>query len=222
MGEELKAEPCPFCAADDITPFTWEGTEQVTVSCVTVGCPGGESHVLLAAWNLRPIESALRARVADLEAEKLRDARALALVDIALDGPEGVEQVRKMTGGNAPELVQGILDRVTVLTDRVAELEENQLALRHSLAQEIQGALLAAGMYAPKDVSTKAGSSDLIGAVGMALQRVAELEHRNAELVDLICDPRREPDATDLTPAELAAAEARRQQPTPLPSGKKE
>lgn len=66
----------------------------------------------------------LRARVAELEAEKLRDARALALVDIALRGPDGVKQVRKMTGGNAPELVQGLLDGVTVLTARATGLDE--------------------------------------------------------------------------------------------------
>jgi hypothetical protein len=53
-------------------------------------------------------------------------------------------------------------------------------------------------------------------------ERVAELERRNAELVDAIYDHLLYVGNSALTPAELAAAEARRQQPPPLPSGKKE
>lgn len=38
--------------------------------------------------------------------------RALALVEIAIRSEEGAAAVRRMTGGNAPELVQGILDGI--------------------------------------------------------------------------------------------------------------
>jgi len=54
--------------------------------------------------------------------------------------------------------------------------------------------------------------------------RVAELERRNAELVDMVAQAIEhftQFDEDVLTPAELAAAGARMQQP-PLPSGKKE
>ena len=44
-------------------------------------------------------------------------ARALALVEQSLRSVEGRDAVRKQTGGNAPELVQGILDRIGELWD---------------------------------------------------------------------------------------------------------
>lgn len=58
--------------------------------------------------------------------------RALALVSMAVRSAEGAAAVRKQTGGNAPELVQGILDDVEALR------RENACALPEllDLAQE--------------------------------------------------------------------------------------
>lgn len=68
--------------------------------------------------------------------------RALALVEQCLRGEEGAAAVRKQTGGNAPELVQGIIDSIHALyldhdaTDaRIAELE-GAMRLLLSCAQE--------------------------------------------------------------------------------------
>ena len=46
-------------------------------------------------------------------------ARALSLVDSSLRSVEGRDAVRRQTGGNAPELVQGLLDQIGALWDRV-------------------------------------------------------------------------------------------------------
>lgn len=60
----------------------------------------------------------------EMRASALSVTRALALVEMALESEAGAQAVRKQTGGNAPESVQGILDGVCVLRDRVAELEK--------------------------------------------------------------------------------------------------
>lgn len=67
--------------------------------------------------------------------------RALALVDVALESRERMIAVGRQTGGNAPELVQGLLDKiaqlwgeVTALRARVAE----DAADAHGIMEEIE------------------------------------------------------------------------------------
>ena len=68
MSEELR--PCPFCnmpAASRTSKI--DGKEYY--SCLNVDCPNG-SWLTAAEWNTRPIEDALEARIAELEAAQAR------------------------------------------------------------------------------------------------------------------------------------------------------
>lgn len=83
-----------------------------------------------AVENLEAETAALRARVAELEAEALATTKALALVDMTVQSIEGRDAVRRQTGGNAPELVQGLLDNIGAMWDRIINLEK--LAAEHA------------------------------------------------------------------------------------------
>ena len=61
MSEELK--PCPFCGGSNIT-------EEASISVVFCADCGGEKDTDMGSWNTRPIEDALTARIAELEAER--------------------------------------------------------------------------------------------------------------------------------------------------------
>jgi len=61
MSEELKA--CPFCGSNNIRP----AQEESGVICRNCGTEGYHS------WNTRPLEDALRARIAELEASDKYD-----------------------------------------------------------------------------------------------------------------------------------------------------
>ena len=62
MSEELK--PCPFCGGSNIT-------EEASISVVFCADCGGEKDTDFGGdWNTRPIEDALNARIAELEAER--------------------------------------------------------------------------------------------------------------------------------------------------------
>ena len=58
---ELK--PCPFCGAMPMG-------EDDRYMCSTLGCVMQEDTISAKDWNTRPIEDALRARIAELEAER--------------------------------------------------------------------------------------------------------------------------------------------------------
>ncbi len=58
---ELK--PCPFCGGSNIT-------EEASISVVFCADCGGEKDTDMGSWNTRPIEDALTARIAELEAER--------------------------------------------------------------------------------------------------------------------------------------------------------
>lgn len=62
MSEELR--PCPFCGA-------MPEKLRTGYMCSTLGCALQENTVSEKEWNTRPIEDALRARIAELE-EKQR------------------------------------------------------------------------------------------------------------------------------------------------------
>ena len=61
MSEELR--PCPFCGAMPMG-------EDDRYMCSTLGCVMQEDTISAKDWNTRPIEDALRARIAELEAER--------------------------------------------------------------------------------------------------------------------------------------------------------
>ena len=70
MTEELK--PCPFCGREPLRESAFDGTH-LFVGCesceISPGISdGGHAIALLSHWNTRPVEDALRARVAELEA----------------------------------------------------------------------------------------------------------------------------------------------------------
>ena len=90
MNEELK--PCPFCGAEPgckeencalcyekfvcvISQYTDQTSYALCSYCRTRGPVAASKHAAIAAWNIRPLEDALQARVEALEA---------ALVEIRL------------------------------------------------------------------------------------------------------------------------------------------
>ena len=82
---ELK--PCPFCNIPPASKTSKiDGKEYY--SCLVADCPNG-SWLTADEWNTRPIEDALTARIAELEAENNRLAELLhnelSSVEIATD-----------------------------------------------------------------------------------------------------------------------------------------
>ena len=70
MSEELK--PCPFCGSDDIdVTYTYiEGGVDYYAECTDCYCRGAwepTPEKARAAWNSRPIEDKLQARIEALE-----------------------------------------------------------------------------------------------------------------------------------------------------------
>ncbi len=80
MSENV-LKPCPFCGEQP----DYDG---VFVNCLTTGCFTSMEDDLIENWNRRPIEDALRQRIAELEAaqkwipvgERLPEARQRVLV----------------------------------------------------------------------------------------------------------------------------------------------
>ena len=64
MTDELK--PCPFCGHE---PKYIGANAQFAVACVNDACLCLANSDYVGAWNTRPVEDALRARVTDLEAQ---------------------------------------------------------------------------------------------------------------------------------------------------------
>lgn len=66
---ELK--PCPFCGGvAQVNTWTMHGITESRCFCPNPDCPNSVRTVALATWNTRPIEDALNARIAKLEAER--------------------------------------------------------------------------------------------------------------------------------------------------------
>ncbi len=65
--------PCPFCGAEAITPVfrnaSPAGYKTDVCTCSNDGCKVIWDWKPIEAWNTRPIEDALQARIAELEAE---------------------------------------------------------------------------------------------------------------------------------------------------------
>ena len=85
---ELK--PCPFCGNEaQVNTWTMHGITESRCFCSNSDCPNSVRTVALEQWNTRPIEDALHARIAELEAENNRLAELLhnelSSVEIATD-----------------------------------------------------------------------------------------------------------------------------------------
>ena len=80
------------------------------------------------AWNLlheaADAVEKLSAEVEQLKGEALARTKALALVELSLESPEGTRSVQIETGGTAPESVQCILDGIVGLRAEVERLKQ--------------------------------------------------------------------------------------------------
>ena len=66
---ELKQ--CPFCGGEaQVNTWTMHGITESRCFCPNSDCPNSVRTVALEQWNSRPIEDALNARIAELEAEQ--------------------------------------------------------------------------------------------------------------------------------------------------------
>ena len=67
MSEELR--PCPFCKSNNTTLDYYEISCPQELGTIVVCNDCGASAKSIVDWNTRPIEDALNARIAELEAE---------------------------------------------------------------------------------------------------------------------------------------------------------
>ncbi len=67
MSEELR--PCPFCKSNNTTLDYYEISGPQELGTIVVCNDCGASAKSIVDWNTRPIEDALNARIAELEAE---------------------------------------------------------------------------------------------------------------------------------------------------------
>ena len=71
MSEELR--PCPFCKSNNTTLDYYEISGPQELGTIVVCNDCGASAKSIVDWNTRPIEDALNARIAELEAELGKD-----------------------------------------------------------------------------------------------------------------------------------------------------
>ena len=64
-------KPCPFCGSEAIVPAMPIGItdDDTPVECTNLYCNASDVTFDKGAWNTRPIEDALQARIESLEAE---------------------------------------------------------------------------------------------------------------------------------------------------------
>jgi hypothetical protein len=111
---ELK--PCPFCGNElPVHYIAMQNRYVQLISCpscyATISCNKFLSdRDALATWNSRPIEDALNARIAELEAENAELKERVAMLDVTA--------VYKSLGE------MGYIDQVDKLNARIAELKE--------------------------------------------------------------------------------------------------
>ena len=75
MSEELR--PCPFCKSNNTTLDYYEISCPQELGTIVVCNDCGASAKSIVDWNTRPIEDALNARIAELEAENERLSQLL-------------------------------------------------------------------------------------------------------------------------------------------------
>ena len=116
MSEELK--PCPFCGGmPKVNDWTLKGITDKRCFCDNEKCPVYLSKTIaIDDWNTRPIEDALNARIAELEAnieilkDQQREARNI-LIDKNLQ-------------------IDSLYEEGYKLQQRIAELEAENAALK--------------------------------------------------------------------------------------------
>ena len=116
---ELK--PCPFCNIPPASKTSKiDGKEYY--SCLNVDCPNG-SWLTAAEWNTRPIEDALTARIAELEAKI--DNWQDCYFEFESIAPDGTLKIS----------VLDLYNRLTEREARVAELEAENAELKECVAR---------------------------------------------------------------------------------------
>ena len=136
---ELKA--CAHCG-HEAQPIRYEyknGEIQDLAYCPNDDCPMHHRTLSIEAWQTRPIEDALNARIAELEAENAELKERIAMLDTMA--------VFKSLGE------MGYIEQVTTLNARIAELEA-ELKITDELlkeATEAIGAVVACCTYNSND-----------------------------------------------------------------------
>ena len=112
---ELKL--CPFCGTlPQANTWIFRGISETRYFCPNPECPHSVRTVTLEEWQTRPIEDALTARIAELEAENTELKERIAMLDVtavfkSLGEMEHIEKVANL---------KAELDRAAA---RIAELE---------------------------------------------------------------------------------------------------
>ena len=119
MSEELRL--CPFCGEMPIG-------QDDRYMCSTLGCVMQENTISAKDWNTRPIEDALTARIAELEAENNRLQDAWFRDETIC--PDG-----------------SLKPKVSTLLNRIAELEAAQRWIPVSEPPKVSGKYLLLNIY---------------------------------------------------------------------------
>ena len=109
MSDELK--PCPFCGV--ATDFIDVNTGEIVPACKNIRCLVIASALTVEAWNTRPLEDALQARIDELEHKNE------VLMDSYLES-ETIDDKGKLVGS------------LEHFRQRIADLESENKALRLS------------------------------------------------------------------------------------------
>jgi hypothetical protein len=105
---ELK--PCPFCGTlPQANAWIFRGISETRYFCPNQECPLSVRTVTLEQWNRRPIEDALRARIAELELRL--DVYNGNMYDVVVDENAKLEAERRWipVGERLPEEKQNVL-----------------------------------------------------------------------------------------------------------------
>lgn len=93
MNEELK--PCPFCGSDDMNVTVTDIFHAVW--CRDCGAlVDNDEEDVAKLWNTRPIEDALQARIAELEAENKKQKEWINFL-LSIRPEDRIEALKKLS-----------------------------------------------------------------------------------------------------------------------------
>jgi BMFP domain-containing protein YqiC len=174
MSEELR--PCPFCGGKAVTStfFDWDDLEYMAfevndsesidgeVTCENERCINGW-YLSPKAWNTRPIEDALNARIAELEAEQrwhvVKECNDVATpIDVALRKRiaelNGVIEILEDQQREVKNIlidknlhIDSLYEEGYKLQQRIAELEAAQRWIPVSEPPKVSGKYLLLNIY---------------------------------------------------------------------------
>jgi hypothetical protein len=174
MSEELR--PCPFCGGKAVTStfFDWDDLEYMAfevndsesidgeVTCENERCINGW-YLSPKAWNTRPIEDALNARIAELEAEQrwhvVKECNDVANpIDVALRKRiaelDGVIEILEDQQREVKNIlidknlhIDSLYEEGYKLQQRIAELEAAQRWIPVSEPPKVSGKYLLLNIY---------------------------------------------------------------------------